>query len=56
VFALLLRPIVLKQLRQAHTRLKLNQIHRHDRSPARDPGDSLLYSVAHHVSLAEHSC
>ena len=56
LFALQLRPVLLKQLRQAHAWLKLYRIHRHDRSPVRDPGDSVFLSVAHHVSLAEHSC
>jgi hypothetical protein len=51
-----LRPVLLKQLRQAHTWLKLYRVHRHDRSPVRDPGDSVLHPVAHHVSLAEYSC
>jgi hypothetical protein len=47
---------VLKQLRQAHAWLKLYLIHRHDRSPLRDPGDSVFHPVAHHVSPAEYSC
>lgn len=56
LFTLQLRPVLLKQLRQAHAWLKLYRIHRHDRSPVRDPGDSMPHPVAHHVSLAEHSC
>jgi hypothetical protein len=43
LLALCLRPILLKQLRQAHARLKLYRIHRHDCSPVRDPGD--IFSV-----------
>ena len=55
VFALRLRPVLLKQLRQAHAWLKLYRIHRHDRSPVCDLGDSVFHPVAHHVSLAEYS-
>jgi len=43
LFALMLRPILHKQRRQAHAWLKQYRIHRHDQSPVRDPGDSVMH-------------
>ena len=55
LLAFCFRPILLKRLRQAYAWLKLYRIHRHDRSSVRYPGDSVFYSLAHHVSLAGYS-
>ena len=55
-FTLRFRPELVKKFRQAHARLKLNPIHRHDRAPVGSPGDIMQWPVAHIVSLAEYSC